>query len=177
MIVPSLTTEQRNAVQAAYDYLISEYAEECRLIYPAAREQCPNCIWDASRNASSGKYKAGGPIPFTGTVCPYCQGQGYRMTEISDTVQLKIFWLSINETAKIAKSEGLADAVLNVPYGIMETRFFATDVPKIYRAASLVAQVPTEGYKHQNFIRITEPRDRNSLIQGRYFSCYWARHG
>ncbi len=37
---------------------------------------CNNCVYDPVHKASSGVYNNHGPKPFTGKVCPVCQGKG-----------------------------------------------------------------------------------------------------
>ena len=51
------------------------FGRVCRFHYPVKKVPCPNCITTAS--GLSGRYKSGGPIPFSdGELCPYCFGNG-----------------------------------------------------------------------------------------------------
>lgn len=175
MTIPNLSNSLRSAIQDAFDYLITEFDKECRLIYTPLREQCPNCIWDSSREASSGKYKAGGPIPFTSGTCPYCQGRGFSLTEQSETIHCKLIFLSLRDIANFLRDKEFLDNSLLVPYGVVEVRFFHTLVPKILRATELITQVPIEPFFHQRYQRLGEPSDRFNIIQGRYFTTFWRR--
>jgi hypothetical protein len=53
---------------------------------------CPNCIWDPVSKASSGKYQAGGPKPFTGKTCPVCKTKGKVDTETKRQVKCNVSW-------------------------------------------------------------------------------------
>jgi hypothetical protein len=41
-----------------------------------AEDFCPNCDWDPVHRGGAGRYKAGGPKPFSGRMCPVCQNVG-----------------------------------------------------------------------------------------------------
>lgn len=56
------------------------------ILFTVLNNPCPNCIYDSAINASSGKYRTGGPKPFTGKVCPICAGKG----KIENIKQLQI---------------------------------------------------------------------------------------
>lgn len=68
------------------DYLISSgIGVQITVKYPVERITCPNCILNTITGRSSGKYKSGGPIPFSAGVCPYCKGDGYIEQRETDT--------------------------------------------------------------------------------------------
>ena len=56
------------------------------VVYTESNNQCPNCFFDPTTNASTGRYRPGGPQSFTGRVCPVCKGKG----KIVATAQLQI---------------------------------------------------------------------------------------
>jgi hypothetical protein len=65
----------------------------CTLIYSATKPtECLNCIINNVSGKSSGRYKSGGPIPFTNGQCPYCYGAGKTVAESTDILYLMPIW-------------------------------------------------------------------------------------
>lgn len=56
------------------------------IVVTVTKIPCPNCIFDAGLNTSTGKYREGGPKPFTGRVCLVCKQEG----KIDTVAQLQI---------------------------------------------------------------------------------------
>lgn len=174
----SIHNSLRDLIQTYGDFLITDSAESCKLIYPAKRESCPNCKWDSQSQKSSGIYKPGGPYPFSNTPCPYCNGVGFKEIEVSETVQLKLKWFNLQEQVDIAKSlenATIPNDSVRLPYGVLRTRFFESQLPQILRANKLIPQTPTEHLQRSTYERITEPINNNSITKNRYFQCYWSR--
>ena len=59
---------------------------------PDVESDCPNCLYDAINRESTGKYKTGGPIPFTRGRCPYCRGRGYLRTPRKKNIDALVTW-------------------------------------------------------------------------------------
>ena len=65
----------------------------CITIYKQDVEvDCPNCYFDRINRESTGKYKTGGPIPFTRGRCPYCRGRGYTRTPRKKNIHALVTW-------------------------------------------------------------------------------------
>ncbi len=65
----------------------------CTLIYSGTKPtECSNCIINNISGKSSGRYKSGGPIPFTNGQCPYCNGLGKIITEATEILYLMPIW-------------------------------------------------------------------------------------
>jgi hypothetical protein len=81
---------------------------------------CPNCIYDVGLKKSSGKYKTGGPIPFTlGKICPYCNGVGFYGEQKSTIGYLAIIWdykKWINPPPTINNPEGFIQTICDKTY-------------------------------------------------------------
>lgn len=81
---------------------------------------CPNCIYDVGLKKSSGKYKSGGPIPFTlGKICPYCNGIGSYGLEKTSTIYLAIIWdykKWINPPPEINNPNGFIQTICHKDY-------------------------------------------------------------
>lgn len=54
--------------------------------------ECPNCIYDAANQCSTGMYKANGPQPFDNRMCPVCGGKGILSGEKQIRVQGNVRW-------------------------------------------------------------------------------------
>ena len=67
------------------------WSKKIVLYYPEKREICINCGFDGVR--SNGVYKVGGPYPFDyGMICPYCDGEGYKMIEATEVIYARIYF-------------------------------------------------------------------------------------
>jgi hypothetical protein len=81
---------------------------------------CPNCIYDVGLKKSSGKYKIGGPVPFTlGKICPYCNGVGFYGEQKSTIGYLAIIWdykKWINPPPTINNPEGFIQTICDKTY-------------------------------------------------------------
>ena len=72
---------------------------------PGPKVKCPNCIFDPVNRRSAGMFKADnpypanmpGPTPFTGGICPVCNGTGQYTTETTKIVQALIRWLKVDQ--------------------------------------------------------------------------------
>lgn len=179
MAVPNLPQSFLDSAKEAFDHLITGWGKPCTLVYPSLQEECNNCYFDYTTGTSSGHYKTGGPISFAeGSQCPLCHGHGFRQTEQKEVVTLRLIF-DPKETKLPNYSQYAGNSVLPLllPGGLLETRGFTTDIPKIYRAVELIAQNALDGYKHCRYQKIGEPQDLFHIIQGRYFSCFWERRG
>lgn len=77
----------------ADEFIDGELGSTCTLIYPPAKNECDNCIYDPHTGRSSNVYKAGGPIPFTThQTCPRCQGAGTLTVPATDSIRLRVYW-------------------------------------------------------------------------------------
>lgn len=91
IITPALKALHKNMIDALLED--TALTVECILIYADTKfSPCPNCIFNTSMDKSSGKYKSGGPIPFTNGACPYCNGVGKTKTESTEPIFLMPIW-------------------------------------------------------------------------------------
>ena len=91
---------------------------EIILIYPEVRQECPNCTFNGFR--SNGIYKAGGPYPFEdGFPCPWCEGDGFKMIEKTETIKARVYyskkeWVDVGAQVQVANAA--AQIVANIDY-------------------------------------------------------------
>ena len=74
-----------------YNEAVLFFARPATLVYPAKREDCPNCTNSSFgvKSQSYSIYTPGGPVPFErGMPCPYCHGKGSVKTV--DTISIEI---------------------------------------------------------------------------------------
>lgn len=169
----TLDSDARAVLQQGFDDLITVFGKNCKLVYPPNWEYCSDCIWDQIGQKSSNRWRTGGPLPFSdGQICPMCNGIGRRAVETqTETIKMtcaflpKDFYFPMN------------DIDLRVPYGIIQTRFYLTDLPKIERCDHVLFQVDIQGVARRPYKLHQEPSDSFSIIQNRYAVCAWKRSG
>lgn len=101
----------------------------CSLVYPPKKEVCSNCTLKPVGASSTNVYRHGGPMPFQFGDCPLCGGNGYKETEITESIRLRIYW-SRADWIRIGGSVNITDAEILI-IGFM------TDLPKLLRATEI----------------------------------------
>lgn len=168
----TLTDSVKSIITDALDDLITELGKPCRLVYPPRWVSCQNCLPDPIGRKSSNIWKTGGPLPFSnGSICPLCDGVGRRASEASEVVQMLCAW----EPKSFFYP--LPGVDLRVPYGIVQTKFYLTDLPKVEQCDHMIFQIAIEGIAKRPYKLLGEPGDRSNIIQGRYATASWERAG
>lgn len=128
MLIPSgLKSLYTEAVNSLID---SNWGVATTLTYPAVKTVCPNCIVNTMAGVSSGRYKVGGPKPFTsGQVCPLCNGVGYKETSTTDTIRVLVYiepksWMKL----------GIA---IQNPDGIIQVKGKWSDIAKVRKCLTM----------------------------------------
>jgi hypothetical protein len=119
-----------------YNEAVQLFIRKAKLIYPAKREECPNCYVANNHygGRSTSKYKTGGPDPFSaGMTCPVCHGRGYKEVEASEEIDVRIYWDRRSWT-----DVGIDN--LDLPNGAIQTIGYMSDLGKIEKAKYLVPQ-------------------------------------
>ncbi|MGQ4893442.1 MAG: hypothetical protein ACP6IQ_02315 [Candidatus Njordarchaeia archaeon] len=80
------------------EQLIQDLAMPVILGYNDVEEKCNNCIYDNIHKCSLNKYNGSGPKPFTGGICPVCDGKGVIYTNREVTINCTVNWVNLNET-------------------------------------------------------------------------------
>ena len=118
-----------------YNDAILLFTRTATLVYPEKKEDCPNCILDTmgTRNRAITMYQPGGPYPFErGMPCPYCGGQGYKASETTDTITLRIYW--------DRKSWVNIGTPIEIPNGSIQTISYMDDLTKIQQCKYMIPQ-------------------------------------
>jgi len=122
-----------SSVFDVYNEAILLFARSATLVYPEKKEDCPNCIMSTmgTSNRSVSIYQPGGPYPFErGMPCPYCGGKGYKATEATDDITLRIYWDRKNWVK--------TGAEISIPDMAIQTIAYMTDLEKINKAKYLI---------------------------------------
>lgn len=168
-----IDAEVKSIIQDGLDDLITNLGKTCRLVYPATRwEDCSNCIYDPVGHKSSNRWKSGGPIPFpNGTTCPNCNGSYKRPIETTEDILFLCEW----EPKKFATPFRGMD--IRVPFGMLQTKGFIENWPKVEKCDYMIFDTNLATLGKRIYKLSGEPGDRSNIIQGRYFTCLWERHG
>lgn len=116
----------------AADFFIdnNNIGRSCTVVYPPKRTTCSNCTTSMIGSTSRNVYKNGGPAPFSFGSCPLCGGNGYKETESTDTIRLRIYW-NRKDWIRITDNIGVGDADIMV-IGYM------SDLPKIKKSIEII---------------------------------------
>ena len=127
----SIPSEMWERYYEAADFFIDDdhIGRLCTIIYPPTKESCVNCTFNNIGGTSTNVYLHGGPAPFNFGKCPMCGGNGYRESENTDTIRLRIYWRR-KDWMKIADNLVYPDADAQI-IGYM------ADVKKLKRAIAI----------------------------------------
>ena len=162
-----------SSVFNTYNEAVLLFTRTATLVYPEKREDCPNCIIDnmAGRSRSVSRYQAGGPYPFErGMPCPYCGGKGYKASEASDDITVRIYW-----EKKFWVDVG---ASIDIPDGGLQTIAYLTDLEKIEKCKYMIPKY--DGIENHH-INARYQRAGTSFPQGfkqnetKYVVTFWKR--
>ena len=127
-----------------FNEAVTLFMRTATLVYPPKEEDCPNCILQTLGGRSINVYQPGGPVPFTnGMPCPYCNGQGVRLSEVSEDIDLRIYW----------DKRSFVDIGVDfdIPDGAVQTIGYMSDYEKMKRANELIVYFPDSEEKATGF--------------------------
>lgn len=111
------------------DTIDNFWAKPLIFVYPEIRQDCPNCISNGA--GSIGIYRSGGEYPFdNGSICPMCDGQGYRMIESTENGKARMYydkkyWTNLN-------------LPININNAVAQMIFTTDDLPKIQKCKFII---------------------------------------
>lgn len=152
--------------------LLSELtSEECEIVYPPKKSQCENCM-PGPMGSGSKVYRNGGPRPFSFGICPHCQGRGFLATENSDTIRLRVYFVTDRSKQEVFSK------IANVDFEKYDAQIIGhmDDLPKIRRANYILLVNQNAGHKR---IRCKLIGETNPWGFGKdlYFSAYVGQDG
>lgn len=131
-----INSDMKSLYRDAIDSIVNQggLATPCKLSYKIAintTNDCDNCLIDPIYKKSMGKYNGSGVAPFPeGSVCPICNGEGYKTPNNEEIVHLAVLtseksWIDIG----LDKTK--------IPDGSVQTICRATLAQKIKNSFSL----------------------------------------
>ena len=164
--------------QASYDTLIAKYNSvmndmidsyfgvNCKLYFGTTKSVCINCNFNPITKKSSNTYKTGGPIVFNGSICPYCDGEGYTSLETTETIKLRVYpnrknWLKIAIPSAVKEN-----AVLTIGH--------LRDMSKCRTAKFCQMNTDLGGHIIYNFQLAGEPIPHG--LDKKFFIAFWNRY-
>jgi hypothetical protein len=102
----------------------------CTVVYQPKRTSCVNCVIKPIGSNTTNVYRHGGPMPFSFGNCPLCGGNGFKETEYTDSIRLRIYW-NRKDWKVPAGNIAIQDADVMV-IGYMN------DMPKVKRAMEII---------------------------------------
>ncbi len=175
-----ITPGIRELARMALDDMVDQLGKPCRLYHAPSLTPCPNCLvavlGNGQRGKSSGRYKQGGPTAFPfGSKCPVCNGEGsISGAEVTEVVTM----LTEMAPAKfwVDKLRWMKDESAQLPGGLIQTKFYARDLPKVLKAREMVVTT-LEALQRYRYILAGEPISPGNIVQDRYIICTWRRAG
>lgn len=138
----------------------------CRLIYEGSKwTECNNCLVSPISGRSASKYRSGGPVAFSGSVCPVCNNIGRIVEHETETIYLAVLWDYKN---------WIGNVKVNSPEGSVQTISKIDTADQIKRANEIVIDTNIENYVKHVFVRNGEPTPYG-LGTDSYIFTMWAR--
>lgn len=158
-----ITTSMLNLYTEGETEMFRALSIPCRIEYIPVKTACPNCIANPLTGASSGKYKTGGPYPFTIGMCPYCNGAGFKETATTEAISFQVGW-KVKDFLDIFKT----NAVLDSPDSYVQIKGLLSDLPKFNKMNVVVINLPWEPSIRYTFKKKSEAIP-SGIRQNKYF--------
>lgn len=116
-----LTAEIVSVYQDNITAIKHQLGRPVSIVWEESNSGCPNCYYDGVNKVSAGKYRPGGPTPFTTGTCPTCSGHGVIITHASLTNSGNIFYPALMSSDREQVPGGMFDeAGVNVSFLLSE---------------------------------------------------------
>lgn len=147
------------------------WSKSLTFFYPEVQEECSNCFYNGYR--SNGVYKAGGPYPFdNGSLCPYCNGEGLKVVEPTDSTTARIYydrknWLDVGTP-------------VNVPDTAAQIIFKMTELPKVQKCKYIIPEYYSgiNNYQNQRLFKIGDYYPQGFTQNPvKYIITFWSSNG
>lgn len=158
------TSSQLKAISDLFDEMHSSFSKTCKLYFnPKFVTGNQNLLLsDTTYLANVGEH--GGPIQSNQH---NAGGSNLIQEDVTENVDLVIDW-----TIKDNQRWG---AKVTVPFGIIHTRGYLTDLPKIQRCNEMQVDLPIQPIVNARYRWLGDGADIFSIVQGRFFLGYWER--
>lgn len=152
----------------AMDMMIDNgFGIQCTLHYPAIPVPCSNCLPNSMTGKSANIYNGTGPIPFSNTMCPYCNGEGFSQSAATEIINMRCYFA--------AKNFIKLPVDLKSPQGVsMQSIGHLADMQKCRRAVYIQANTGEGEYGTYKFRLSGEPQF-HGFQRNKYFVANWVR--
>lgn len=159
----------RQLYQDGIDTILFYLGRPCQFVLPGEQSQCPDCVFDAAAQRSSGLYNGTGPRPFARPPCPVCRGTGL---DPATSEVVEVGTLGINRTVKPNKV--LPPGLLTTPANIVAVKGLVTQIPMLQAAKHIILDFQNALYTSEKYVLLdgTQPTISGSIVAGRYFKAF-----
>jgi hypothetical protein len=159
-----ITAELKTLHKNMIDALLEDDAltVRCVLHYASKFTDCPNCRINNVLGKSANIYVAGGPVPFSHGICPYCQSKGKIQEPQNETFYLMPIW----------ESKGW----YNVPTENIDVQTMSkiTTFDNIKRATSITIDSTIQRFGVSDFVKVGAPEPLG-FGASTFIICSWKR--
>ncbi len=140
----------------------------CTLVFPPKQEECVNCVVNTFGGSSSNVFRHGGPRRFNFGNCPMCGGAGFKETEVTGSIRLRVYW-DRTSWKNISVPIQVAD-------GDVMVIGFLIDMPRLEQAQEVILIDKQSGFKKYRYSLAGEPFP-HGFQKDRYFMAILRRGG
>lgn len=142
MIIPQYILDLYDTTTT--DFNNSNFGVNCKLFYGTSKTICSNCVFNEALGVSTNIYLTGGPIPFNEGVCPFCFGNGFKESQASEIIKLRVYF----DRKAFVKIE----VPINVVDGVIQTIGSIETMNKCKRCNYMIVNSDLEIYNEYKFI-------------------------
>lgn len=160
------------------DWMITNLGINCRIVYPPIKIECPNCYNTSLPGVGATNiYNDTGPYPFTGGVCPYCSGVGYKEESTSESIKVRCYF-DKKSWNKLIPNLGFRDGQqinnLGIKNGDAMIIGYMKDIPKFQNMKYIELASDFEGFAVRPHTLSTDLIPWG-IKKRRYFYCFVER--
>lgn len=153
-----------------FNKVVSDHLEiDIKLFYPPVFEACPNCITETfgGEVKSLGIYNGSGPLPFSDTICPYCDGNGKKSIESFEIIRARAY----------TKNKDNMNDFVNIPNAELMIITNLNNLNKLKNAAYISPQDGMQNHEFYQFINIKSSiKTGFALNPVKMIQSFWAKH-
>lgn len=165
IITPAFKATFNNMIDALLE--TTALTVPCRLSFGVTKNTaCANCILDTITKISSNRYKPGGPVPFSNSVCPMCGGAGFIPVETTESFNMAVIW----------QRSKFIDVGIKVPTLGVQTVSHITRFPSLSKCKDIFFDTNIEAIAGFTYQRVGAPMPIG-FGDSRYCITIWERVG
>lgn len=169
MSLINFDTELNNMIRDAFDEMLTQFGDQCRLYYAPKFIDCPDCQVDNIGNKPSNRWITGTPVGQPVQICGFCNSTGKLAQQVTETITMEIDW-----SPKVYE---FFSKDIKIPDGLVLSKGRIIDLPKVKTCEYAILDTSIENYQINKFKIYSEPivPDKIEAIRNRYFYVFWQR--